>query len=161
VHVDLREDVDAARAQGADVTLGAALGPDPRLVDLLALRLAEAGLADDDVVVLAAAGSSDPGAVADCEQVAADLSARVGRNVEVGYIANATPRVHEVVDAARAAQPGRRVVVSSYLLAPGFFADLAAKAGGDVTTAPLLVAHEEAPAGLVDVVLDRYAAAAG
>ncbi|WP_079572631.1 sirohydrochlorin chelatase [Krasilnikoviella flava] len=160
VHVDLREDVDAAVAGGDDVTLGGALGPDDRLVDVLEQRLAEAGLREDDTVVLAAAGSSDARAVADCETTAARLGERLGRRVIVGYIANATPRVAEVVTAARADQPGRRVVVASYLLAPGFFADLAARAGGDVTTAPLLVAHEDAPAALVDVVLDRYRAAA-
>lgn len=159
VHVDLREDVDAAVAAGDDVTLGGALGPDDRLVDVLERRLAEAGLRDDDTVVLAAAGSSDARAVADCEATAARLSERLDRPVAVGYIANATPRVHEVVDAARAERPGRRVVVASYLLAPGFFADLAARAGGDVTTAPLLVAHEDAPTELVDVVVERYQAA--
>ncbi|MCA5892576.1 cobalamin biosynthesis protein CbiX [Isoptericola sp. NEAU-Y5] len=160
VHVDLRDDVDAALARGMDVTLGGALGPDDRLVDLLARRLDEAGLTDDDVVVLAAAGSSDPRAVADCEATAARLAERLRRDVPVGYIANADPRVHEVVGAARAAHPGRRVVVASYLLAPGFFADLAARAGGDVTTPALLVADDDAPAELVDVVLDRYRAAA-
>lgn len=158
VHVDLREDVDAAVAAGDDVTLGGALGPDDRLVDVLVRRLHEAGLTGDDTVVLAAAGSSDARAVADCETTAGHLADRLGRPVHVGYISNATPRVHEVVDAARAEHPERRVVVASYLLAPGFFADLAARAGGDVTTAPLLVAHEEAPAELVDVVVDRWAA---
>ena len=161
VHVDLREDVDAAAAAGQDVVLAGALGPDDRLVGLLARRLAEVGLAGDDVVVLAAAGSSDPRAVADCEETAARLAERLGRRVRVGYVANATPRVHEALDAARAERPGGRVVVASYLLAPGFFADLTARAGGDVTSAPLLVAGQDAPAELVDVVRDRYRAAAG
>lgn len=162
VHVDLREDVDAAVEGGARVVLGGALGPDDRLVDLLVRRLAEAGLRDDDTVVLAAAGSSDARAVADCEATAARLAGRLGRAVTVGYIANATPRVPEVVAAARAhgAGGGGRVVVASYLLAPGFFADLAARAGGDVTTAPLLVADGAVPAELVEVVLDRYRDAA-
>ncbi|WP_344245985.1 sirohydrochlorin chelatase [Isoptericola hypogeus] len=159
VHVDLREDVDAAVGGGHDVTLGGALGPDDRLVDVLERRLADAGLRGDDVVVLAAAGSSDARATADCETTAARLAERLGRPVRVGYIANATPRVHEVVDEVREERPGRRVVVASYLLAPGFFADLAAKAGGDVTTAPLLVAGEDAPAELLDTVVDRYLAA--
>jgi len=159
VHVDLREDVDAAVEGGDDVALGGALGPDDRLVDLLVRRLDEAGLRPDDAVVLAAAGSSDPRAVADCEATAARLAERLGRTVPVGYIANATPRVHEVVAGARAEHPGRRVVVATYLLAPGFFADLAARAGGDVTAAPLLVAGAEAPDELVEVVVERYGAA--
>lgn len=165
VHVDLREDVDAAVAAGADATLGGALGPDDRLVDVLERRLGEAGppggLADGDVVVLAAAGSSDARAVADCEATGERLASRLGRPVRVGYIANATPQLRDVVAAVRAEHPGARVVVASYLLAPGFFADLAAGAGGDVTTRPLLVADEEAPAELVDVVVDRYRVRAG
>lgn len=165
VHVDLREDVDAAVASGADVTLGGALGPDDRLVDVLERRLDEAtgpeGVADGEVVVLAAAGSSDARAVTDCEATGERLASRLGRPVRVGYIANATPRLPDVVAAARAEHPGARVVVASYLLAPGFFADLAAGAGGDVATRPLLVAGEEVPAELVDVVVDRYRVTAG
>lgn len=161
VHVDLRADVDAALADGADVTLGGALGPDDRLVDVLVRRLDEAGgLEDGDVVVLAAAGSSDARAVADCEATGERLAARIGRPVRVGYIANATPQLPDVVAAARAENPGSRVVVASYLLAPGFFADLAVKAGGDVTTRPLLVADADAPGELVDVVVERHRAAA-
>ncbi len=52
-----------------------------------------------------------------------------------------------------------RVVVVSYLLAPGYFADLAAAAGGDVTTPPLLVDGDPVPSELVDVVIERYVAA--
>ncbi|GAB2469736.1 sirohydrochlorin chelatase [Xylanimonas ulmi] len=176
VHVDLRDAVDAARAAGGDVALAGALGPDARVVALLARRLAEAGLRADDAVVLAAAGSSDARAVADCEAVGASLSERLGRPVTVAYISAATPRLHDAVAVAR--QSGRaavgrstpeapagegvgapRVVVASYLLAPGNFADLAAAAGGDVTSAPLLVAGGPVPPELVDVVLDRFAAA--
>jgi hypothetical protein len=53
------------------------------------------------------------------------------------------------------------VVVASYLLAPGYFADLAAGAGGDITTDPLLVAGGPVAEELVDIVLERYAAASG
>lgn len=162
VHVDLREDVEKAVASGQQVTLGGALGPDDRLVDLLERRLAEAlptGLRDDDVVILGAAGSSDDRAVADCETTAERLAGRIGRTVHVGYLANAEPRLADAVAAARADRPVGRVVVATYLLAPGFFADLAVQAGGDVTSAPLLVAGEEAPDELVDVVVDRYGAA--
>ena len=54
---------------------------------------------------------------------------------------------------------GGRVVVANYLLAPGFFDDLARSAGADVTARPLLVPDEPAPAELVGIVLDRYDAA--
>jgi sirohydrochlorin ferrochelatase len=155
VHVDLTEDAAAAD----DVVVAAALGPDDRLVALLARRLAEAGLTASDLVVLAAAGSSDARAVADCVETARRLGALLARPVTVGYISAARPRLADELATVRAAHPGRRVVVASYLLAPGYFADLAAGGGGDVTSAPLLAAGAPVPSELVDVVLDRYAAA--
>lgn len=155
VHVDLAD--DAASAEGAVVS--AALGPDDRLVAVLARRLAEAGLRDTDVVVLAAAGSSDDRAVADCVETARRLGALIARPVTVGFISAALPRLADAVADVRAAHPGGRVVVASYLLAPGHFAELAAAAGGDVTSAPLLLAGADAPEELVALVLERYAAA--
>ena len=156
VHVDLVREV--AGRDGAPV-LGAALGPDERLVEVLALRLVEAGLRDDDRVVLAAAGSSDLRAVADCRTVARLLSARLGRPVPVGFLSASRPSVADVVARTRATHPVSRVVVSSYLLAPGYFHDLAGAAGAHVTTAPILRADAAPPAPLVELVLDRYAAA--
>ena len=50
VHVDLAEAV----AAHPDATLAAALGPDPRIAQLLATRLLDAGLRDDDAVIVAA-----------------------------------------------------------------------------------------------------------
>lgn len=154
VHVDLAD--DAASAEGAVVA--GALGPDDRLVAVLARRLEEAGLLASDVVVLAAAGSSDERAVADCIETARRLGAVIERPVTVGFISAALPRIADEIATTRAAHPGRRVVVASYLLAPGYFAELAAAAGGDVTSAPLLLADGEAPDELVDLVLERYAA---
>ncbi|WP_076259634.1 sirohydrochlorin chelatase [Intrasporangium flavum] len=153
VFVDLTE--AAAAVPGARVA--PALGPDLRLAALLARRLDAAGLRDDDVVVLGAAGSSEPSAVRDCETVAAQLAATIGHDVTVGYLSAAEPRLTDAVAAQRV--PGRRVVVATYLLAPGFFADLAARSGADVVTPPLLL-DDEPPAGdLVDMVLERYEAA--
>ena len=156
MHVDLAE--DAAAADGAVVA--SALGPDDRLVALLARRLAEAGLRPDDVVVLAAAGSSDARAVADCAETARRLGERIRHHVTVGYISAALPRLADEVATTRAAHPHARIVVASYLLAPGYFAELAAQAGGDVTSEPLLTAHDAPPAELVELVIDRYLAAA-
>lgn len=154
VHVDLAEIADAAGA-----TVAAALGPDDRLVRLLARRLAEAGLRPEDAVVLAAAGSSDARAVADCVETARRLGVVLNRPVSVGFISAALPRLSDEIATARAAHPGRRVVVASYLLAPGYFAGLAARAGGDLVTGPLLLPDGPVPTELVDIVLDRYAAA--
>lgn len=155
VHVDL---ADEARDRAATVT--GALGPDDRLVDVLVARLVESGLRGDDRVVLATAGSSDARAVDDCRDMGRRLAVRLGRPVGVGFLSAARPTVAEAVVRTRATHPVSRVVVASYLLAPGYFHDLAAAAGGDVTTAPLLRADAAPPAGLVDLVLDRYAEAA-
>ena len=152
VYVDLSQ----ASASSPRSTLAGALGPDPRLANLLRDRLVTCGLRDDDVVVMAAAGSSQPSAVADCARVAADLSALLDRPVTASYLSGAQPTVADAVVGAR--RPGHRVVVATYLLAPGFFADLAARAGADVTTPPLLLPHEDPPAALVDIVVDRYLA---
>lgn len=154
VHVDLSHAVAAETER--PVTLAAALGPDDRLVALLQHRLEQAGLLDDDVLVLAAAGSSDQRAVADCLVVAERLAAASGRDVMIGFLSAAEPRLADAVGAARAAEPGRRVVVSSYLLAPGYFHSLAEQAGADVVTRPLLTADEPAPDLLVEVVASRY-----
>jgi len=144
----------AAAVEGRPATAAAPLGPDPRLVEVLVDRLVEAGLAPDDAVVLAAAGSTDPTAAAAVEEVAAGLAARLGRPVTVGYGAGSTPRVPEAVAAARATARGR-VVVASYLLAPGFFHDRVLDAGADVVSAPLAPDDR-----IVAIVLDRYASAA-
>ena len=153
VHVDLR------RAVGADTehpsVLTGALGPDERLTALLVRRLDEAGFEPSDALVLAVAGSSDRRALAACEVVAAQVAAATGHQVMLGYLSAAEPRLEDAVQAARAS--GRRVVVSSYLLAPGYFHDLARSGGGDVTTEPLLAAYEHTPAEVVDVILSRYA----
>jgi sirohydrochlorin ferrochelatase len=147
--------VDIAGAvEGQPAVAAPPMGPDERLVDLLADRLAQAGLAVGDAVVLAAAGSTDPGAALAVEQVAALLAARLGRSVRVGYGAGAHPRVSEAICAARADRPSR-VVVASYLLAPGSFLDRVLAAGADVVTMPLAPDPR-----LVAIVLDRYDAAA-
>jgi sirohydrochlorin ferrochelatase len=158
VHVDLRNSVRGAANRTA--TLGRALGPDDRLVALLERRLRAAGLRFNDRVVLACAGSSDPHAVDDCHEMGARLSSALGRPVTVGFISAAEPRLPAVVERERASARGSRVIVATYLLAPGYFADLAAAAGGDITTPPLLVADEPSATELVDLVLDRYRAGA-
>ncbi|WP_225753500.1 sirohydrochlorin chelatase [Actinotalea sp. Marseille-Q4924] len=161
--------VDVARAVAGvpGAVASGTLGPDERVVAVLADRLHEAGTRPGDAVVLAAAGSSDPRSSAAVEAVA-DALRRLWPHgpVTVGYGSAATPTVPEAVAAARAdlgqdrGARGGRVVVASYLLAPGFFQNRVLRAGADVVTAPL--APDER---LVDVVLDRYdcaaAAAAG
>ena len=151
VYVDLAEAV----ASHPEATLAGALGPDPRLAHLLAARLTDAGLHDDDMVILAAAGSSDTRAVEDCRDVAEALGHLIGRTSSAAYLSAAEPRLDAAV--TKAHEEGARVVVATYLLAPGYFADLAATCGADVVTPPLLLAAEPPPGELVDLVLDRFA----
>jgi sirohydrochlorin ferrochelatase len=110
-------------------------------------------------VVLAAAGSSDPAANATVAELAARWARERGwRAVLPGYASAAGPRPAESVRALRDGGAAR-VVVATYLLAPGYFADkirdAALGAGADAVSAALGAAPEVA-----DVVLDRYLAAA-
>lgn len=157
VRVDLRRELDAVADRRT--ALARALGPDDRLVAVLVLRLREAGLRPSDRLVLGCAGSTDERAVADCHEMGARLARALGTEVRVGFISAAQPRLPVAVATERVRHPGSRVVVSTYLLAPGYFADLASTAGADRVTAPLLVAGGPPPAELVDLVVDRYAEA--
>ncbi|GGL26771.1 sirohydrochlorin chelatase [Phycicoccus endophyticus] len=147
----VRVDLAAAVAGRPDVLLAPALGPDERLVGVLADRLARR-LRPGDAVVLAPAGSSDPRAQADSEQTARMLGARLGTAVGVGYAAGPSPSAARAVADARAAG-ARRVLLASYLLAPGFFQGRLEQAGADVVTGPLLPEPR-----VVQLVLDRYRA---
>jgi sirohydrochlorin ferrochelatase len=132
------------------------LGPDPRLVEVLADRLTAAGADPHDprtAVVLAAAGSSDPRSVADVEETAALLQRGRTGPVSTGYGSAAQPTVSEAVSAARRGG-AERVVVAAYLLAPGHFHDKLAAAGADAVTAPLLPDQR-----IASVLLDRFDAA--
>jgi sirohydrochlorin ferrochelatase len=150
-----------------DVRCAATLGPHPLLLAALERRLREAGVAVDDPraraatrVVLAAAGSSDPAANAAIAALAARWAALRGWKAVVAAYASASgPRPGEAVASLRGAPGGGPVVVASYLLAPGHFADkvraAALEAGACAVTGVLGAAPEVA-----EVVLDRYAAVA-
>ncbi len=150
------------------ISYGRPLGPHPLLRRALERRLAEAAdgeppsastearSASTTVIVLAAAGSSDPAANAVITDQAERWQAERGwRAVLPGYVSAASPTPAEAVAAARRSG-ARRVLVASYLLCPGVFADqirsdcLAAGAG---TVSPVLGAAPE----IADIVLGRYA----
>jgi sirohydrochlorin ferrochelatase len=132
--------VDIAGAVAANNAVAAApLGPDPVLVESLARRIGDA-----DAVVLAAAGSSDPGWRADIADVAAQLDAHVA------YASGAELRVGDVVAELRA-RGAERITVAAYLLAEGLFYRSLHRAGADAVTAPLCT-----DPAVVDLVLDRY-----
>lgn len=167
VHVDCARAV--RRTVGRQVGLAGALGPDVRLVDILEHRLrASVALTPETRVVLGAAGSSDARAVADCQSMGAALGARLGIPVSVGFLATVSPRLDDLVRGVREASavPGpvgsdspARVVVASYLLAPGTFQDLALAAGADAVAPPLVATAEPAPPTLVALVRSRYESA--
>lgn len=150
VRVDLAEAV----AGRSDVVVTPALGPDDLLVDLLVERVEQAGGAGPrDAVVLAPAGSSDERAQEASAETARRLGERLHRPVRLGYAAGPRPPAACAVTAARI-DGAERVVLVSYLLAPGFFQRRLEGCGADVVTAPLLP-----DARVVDVVLERYRSA--
>lgn len=134
VRADIPEHVRASGHPGVTVT--PALGPDPGLVRVLVDRLVESGWRPGDSVILAAAGTSDPGALRDLHTTATWLSALTGGRVEPAYAATGTPRIADAVAAARL-RTDRRVVVASYLLAEGLFQDRLRASGADIVTDPL------------------------
>jgi sirohydrochlorin ferrochelatase len=160
----------SAKDGGAlDVRRADTLGPHPLLLAALERRLREAGVALDTAadrartsVVLAAAGSSDPAANATIADLAAGWQRDRGwRAVVPAYASAAGPSPAEAVADFRAAGNAAQgpVVVATYLLAPGYFADkiraASAEAGASAVSAVLGAAPEVA-----DVVLARYRAAA-
>ena len=154
----VRVDLKQQSAGRADVTIAPALGPDPRLVDVLVARLAALTAAPDDRIVLAVAGSSDERANDDCRTVGAMLGERIGAPVDVGFLAAAEPRLGAAVTSARASAAGR-ALVADYLLAPGYFHDLAVRLADGAPVARPLLDDDEPAASVVDIVVDRYTAA--
>jgi sirohydrochlorin ferrochelatase len=153
-----------ASAGGVAVRCAATLGPHPLLLAAVERRLREAGVGVDSAVdrartavVLAAAGSSDPAANATIADLAAGWQRDRGwRAVVPAYASAAGPSPAEAVAALRADgdTPGP-IVVATYLLAPGYFADriraASVGAGASAVSGVLGAAPEVA-----DVVLGRY-----
>jgi sirohydrochlorin ferrochelatase len=152
VRTDLPAQLEMAGVDPARFVVTPALGPDPLLVRAALARLAEAGHRIGDTVVLAAAGSSDPAALAEVHEAGRQLAGALRRPVQVGFAATASPRVEPLVADLRAAGAGR-ISVASWLLAPGVFHTRLREAGADVVGAPL-GAH---PA-VVEAVVARYRA---
>jgi sirohydrochlorin ferrochelatase len=153
--------VDIARAvkERPDVVAAPALGPDPRLIAIVADRIADASVHPTATLVLAPAGSSDERSQTDTERTLDLLRLAWDGPVRVGYAAGIEPTVAQAVEAARANgeyEADSDVAVVSYLLSPGFFQDTLGKAGADHVTEPL--APDER---LVDIISDRYRDAGG
>ncbi|WP_309136047.1 sirohydrochlorin chelatase [Brevibacterium oceani] len=168
----------AARAgdTARDIRLTPTLGPDPRLARVLAERLPT--LRADDEIVLAAAGSSDERANESCREMGELLAQELGRPVSVGFLAGAGTPLKGFIE--QNASAVNRLVLANYLLAPGFFDDLARGLISDtqnVLSSPLLTSgeHQRLPESdpqsaaeaaefqrptipelLVDIVRDRF-----
>src|SRR5689334_3538551 len=145
----------AGAVRAAGVPVARPLGPDPRLVRALSDRLRAAGVPGQAPVVLAAAGSRDPRALADTRRQAAMLAAHRGTPVVAAFASAASPTVDEAV-AFLAELTGGPVAVAAYLLAPGLFHDRLWLSPGTWVSAPL----GNHPA-VADLVVDRFRAAAG
>lgn len=155
VHVDIARAV----ADRHDIVATPALGPDPRLTNIVLDRVAEAGVHPTATLVLSPAGSSDPRAQADTEVTLDQLRVAWDGPVRVGYAAGIEPTVTAAVSAARRhGEDGddADVAVVSYLLSPGFFQDRLSTAGADHVTAPLAPDDR-----LVAIIADRYGDALG
>jgi len=142
------------------ISYGEPLGPHAGLLRGLERRLAEAEppavtSPGETAVVLAAAGSSRPDANAAVARVAAAWQrARGWHSVVPAYASATAPSPGEAVAGLlHAGAP--RVVVASYLLAPGVFADQvldqSLSAGAAAVSDPLGAAPEVA-----DVIIERY-----
>jgi sirohydrochlorin ferrochelatase len=143
------------------VSYGATLGPHPLLLRALEHRLAEEDPAalqspEQTGVVLTAAGSSDPEANATIARLAVQWQARAGwLAVRPAYASAAAQDSPAAAVTGLLRAGARRVVVATYLLAPGFFADLirdSSLAAGAAAVSPPLGASAE----VADVLLDRY-----
>lgn len=153
VHHDLHGMV----AKKADAVVSDPMGPDPRLAEVLTDRLAAASAETPTVdpdsrepVILAVAGSRDPASLTDAESMASLLSLRLGRRVELAYLAARRP------DLPSALREHPDAVVATYLLAQGFFFDMTvSQAEGRTVTAPLLDGVA-VPQPLIDLVIARY-----
>ena len=154
-----------ARFPRLRIGYGATLGPHPLLLRALERRLAEADPQGVDAdprrtaVVLAAAGSSDHEANATIARLAAQWQAGTGwLAVRPAYASAAEPSPAAAV-AGLLRDGAPRVVVATYLLAPGLFADRIRQstlAAGAAAVSPALGACDE----VADVLLDRFVAAA-
>jgi sirohydrochlorin ferrochelatase len=166
VRQDITDAVITAMAEfpGSNVAVTPALGPSTQLTTLLLLRLQQAGWSAGDIVVLAVAGSSDSAAVEECRLVHLELEAAIqeldpAAQVELAFLSAAQPRLKDLVPKLKFQHPSKRVVVSTYLLAPGYFADQTAKVGAHLVAEPLLAKDSPVPGQLVDLILSRVSQA--
>jgi sirohydrochlorin ferrochelatase len=125
----LRQAPPALRIRQAEV-----LGPSPLLLASVQRRLYEAGLTPANMsstgLVLAAAGSTDPEAIAVIAQTARELRHTGWCAVRPAFASASLPRTEDAVRALRA-DGCARVAVAPYVIAPGRLPDRIAAGAGD------------------------------
>ncbi|MEW1846759.1 CbiX/SirB N-terminal domain-containing protein [Nonomuraea angiospora] len=132
-HIDLPEVIASRRP---DAVVAGWLGPHRLLTSALARKLARAGLRATDAVLLGAAGSSDPSALADVRAAAHRLAVRLARPVTAAFASAGSPSLEEAMERL-GSTPAARVAIASYVLAPGHFHDRLASAGAGLVSDPL------------------------
>ncbi|MBD9727010.1 sirohydrochlorin chelatase [Streptomyces caniscabiei] len=150
-----------AAPPGLRVRQAEVLGPSPLLLSALERRLYEAGLSPADKsstgVVLAAAGSTDPEAIAVIAEIAREWRHTGWCAVRPAFASASLPRTEDAVRELRALGCAR-VAVAPYVIAPGRLPDRivagAEEAGADVLAEVLGPAPE-----LAALLLHRYAGA--
>ena len=154
---DVAASVQAARFAHPGVLLryGRPLGPHPVIVDVLARRLAEAGVADLPVV-LVAGGSLDPDANAGVAATARLLwEGRGFPSVDIAFVSTTGPSVVEALSRLRA-QGVRRAALSRYFLGPGYLPRRAEELAAEVDL-EVVVSEPLGPSeGLASLVLGRF-----
>jgi sirohydrochlorin ferrochelatase len=174
VQHDVPAALDAARRalrRPPRVSIAEPLGPDPLLIEALGRRVREAGLwpgDPDTALVLASAGSSNPAARAQVEQLARSWARAGWGAVDCAYASASTPTTSDAVRSLRL-RGWRNITVASYFLAPGLLPDrvraqgraAAAPSGTTVITEPLTSADHPPTAELIRLLTARHAAVEG
>lgn len=152
--VDIPAMIDEA---GADVLQADTLGEDPRLVEVMRERLAEAGICERDRdlgVLVVAVGSSRPAANARTASVAQALAHGTSWSaVQVAYATGPQPSLTQGIEQLHQ-RGARRVVLAPWFIAPGRITDRVAEiaSSAGVSMAEPLGAHPLMAA----TVLDRF-----
>lgn len=133
---DVSAALAVARRSDPSLQVAASLGPDWSLAEICVQRLIEAGARKEDTIVLGVAGGQHESSIDGYTRAARLVSAVWGGPVHIGAIGGRETPLTDAVDFART--HGGRVVVASYLLTPGRFADMLRHCGADLVTAPLL-----------------------
>lgn len=161
--VDLPALLDDVRLRGFTAVQAPVLGSDYRLVSALRDRLARVGATGDngDIgVVVAAVGSSRELANSRTRRLACTLASGTSWSGAITCFATATqPDVGTAITMLRRSG-ARRIAIAPWFLAPGLLTDRVAEQALRLEPGVLLAEPLGAHSGVVDVVLDRYDAAA-